>query len=214
MSRRLHTDAQVEEMAEKYRAGASLSQLARVYGGSHIAVRKALIRIGVETRKPGRAAWRHFTAEQQADIIGAWHGGESQSSIAKRLGTDQTVISKFLISKDIEPVNRQRPQRGELNPQWRGGRTKIHGYPAVKISSDDPMASMRINSGYVLEHRLVMARALGRPLTSRETVHHVNGVRDDNRLENLQLRQGLHGKGVVMTCKDCGSRNVGAVQLS
>jgi hypothetical protein len=200
-------------MAEKYRAGASLPQLAREYGGSHIAVRKALLRHGVETRKPGRAAWRHFTPDEQAEIIRAWHSGESQSSIAKRIGVTQPIVSKFLISKDIEPVNRPYNLRGEQHPFWRGGRIMLHGYPAVKVGSNDPMASMRIHNGYVLEHRLVMARALGRPLSRRETVHHINGDRTDNRLENLQLRQGLHGKGVVMTCRDCGSHNVEAAVL-
>ena len=38
------------------------------------------------------------------------------------------------------------------------------GYVRVKVPDDDPMAVMRDASGYVLEHRLVMARKLGRPL--------------------------------------------------
>lgn len=82
--------------------------------------------------------------------------------------------------------------RGSLRPSWKGGRSKnVHGYVRL-LSHGHPRAD---RWGYVFEHILVMENHLGRFLSTKETIHHRNGIRDDNRLDNLELRTGQHGKG-------------------
>lgn len=57
------------------------------------------------------------------------------------------------------------------------------------ITRDHPNAKSRSKNGkgQILEHIFVMSNYLGRPLFDKETVHHKNGIRDDNRIENLEL---------------------------
>ena len=77
---------------------------------------------------------------------------------------------------------------GERTTGWRGGRYKTaDGYILVWISPDDFFHPMANCSNRVPEHRLIMAKHLNRCLLSWEIVHHKNSVRNDNRLENLQL---------------------------
>lgn len=79
-------------------------------------------------------------------------------------------------------------QYGEGNGNWKGGRYKLwNGYIMLTLAPEDFYYPMCSASGHVQEHRLVMAKHLNRCLLPWEIVHHRNGVRDDNRFENLQL---------------------------
>lgn len=137
--------------------------------------------------------------------------GLSQKAIAERLSLTQTVVSRWLSRHAPEMSRATRERHGN----WNGGRSVDPlGYVQVRMEPDDPLFSMAMSGGYVLEHRLVVARLLGRPLTAKESVHHVNGDRMDNRPENLQLRHGKHGHGEVFACADCGSRHIVAITLA
>ena len=77
-------------------------------------------------------------------------------------------------------------ETGPRAVRYQGRRWKDRdGY--VSLTAPDPTYWSASGKRTVLEHRLVMERILGRRLRSEESVHHRNGVRDDNRPENLEL---------------------------
>lgn len=73
--------------------------------------------------------------------------------------------------------------KGPNNYNWRGGRKRHSGGYILVYMPDHPRAAR----GYVPEHTLVMEEMIGRYLLPGETAHHKNGVRTDNRPENLEL---------------------------
>jgi hypothetical protein len=93
---------------------------------------------------------------------------------------------------------RCRPCAGKLrlmenNPHWKGGfHYKKCGYKMIYM----PNHPFSNQYGYIREHRLVMEKHLGRHLHISEVVHHINGIKSDNRIENLELmnNQSIHAR--------------------
>ena len=110
---------------------------------------------------------------------------ESLIKVCTIEGCDNPKKGKGLCSKHLQRVQRY-DDPNFVNKRVKKPRTLINKkdrYFAVDANGH-PNAN---KAGKILEHRLVMALHLGRPLTKDETVHHINGDRQDNRLENLEL---------------------------
>jgi len=182
-----------------------LKDICEQFDISRVTAHRIAARHGVH-RPLGRPA--HVLSQPKINkIVAMGKRGVSQAQIGKKFGFSQSFISKILREHGIYN-SKGRSVSGENHPSWKGGIHKAPGgYVWQMVSRDDPMASMRASNGYVLQHRLVMARHLGRPLSKNENVHHKNGIRDDNRIENLELWVRPQPKGVRSNekhhCRTC-----------
>lgn len=118
---------------------------------------------------------------QTERIIRLYESGLTTRAIGKEVGLTHRAVRLRLFERGIRLRKRAdyKWPHGPNHPLWKGGRIvdKRQGYITLNVPG----------VGRKLEHRVVMERVLGRPLKSHEYVHHINGIRDDNRPENLVL---------------------------
>lgn len=154
--------------------------------------------------KSGRA----FSDDQEKLIAQAYQEDTSWThrSLGEKIGVCGTTVRDILRRQGV--LSRNLGARGPRHAMWKGGvQLTQRGYEKTWIPEEHPFGSMRSTKGYVLTHRLRMAEHLNRPLRPDETVHHIDGNKLNNDLDNLQLRTGSHGAGVILRCLDCGSTN-------
>lgn len=90
----------------------------------------------------------------------------------------------FRKSKAIEHLNRSLARKEKNNYRWKGGKAKTSGgYKLVK----KPGHHRADSKGYVLEHIVVWEKAHCQSVPDGYVVHHINGIKTDNRPDNLQL---------------------------
>lgn len=148
-----------------------------------------------------RKASHNANPERIREIIEMFKEGMRPTDIAKHFnykGCARVVTVLTQNGYRSKRANKKRPD----------GYYENAGYLYTRVKDDDPMVSMRAKSGLILVHRLNMARHLNRPLNANETVHHIDGNKENNLIENLQLRIGQHGSGQAFICRDCKSKNI------
>ena len=147
----------------------------------------------------------HFDQQRICEVYKNRTGLKIQKDCIQCENTYEIIVSQLRAD-----FKRGRKMRGKCHSCRNDGVVTNEGYVWI-LSPTHPHS---YSGKYVPEHRLVMEKSIGRYLDSEaESVHHINGDRADNSIENLQLRKRYHGKGQKWQCADCNSHNIVAVEL-
>lgn len=159
--------SEVEQLKSLINTELTYAEIGEILGRSEVAIQKKSTKLGLtgfRVHRPRTDSWNNKISESKKGSI-PWNKGK-KGSVPWNKGKKYPAIT------------------GNKNPKWNGGVKKRNdGYTYV-LAKQHPFAS---KDGYIMEHRLVMEKHIGRYLKASEVVHHINGIRNDNRVENLQI---------------------------
>lgn len=199
--RRDFSEDELAYMGQQYRSGSlSATNLAAHFGVSPptIVARLRMLGIPVSGEKTPTGA-----AAIGAATTARWANPEIAGQIRKKMSETlkETRKSKGYRWRRPKVSPKQRKQMEE-NGTWMPPGPGGHCYKDL-VPPDDYVNYRGVRPRYVAEHVLVMEERLGRKIDGKvELVHHVNALKDDNRIENLRIvtRDTHHGE---VTCPQC-----------
>lgn len=185
------TEGELQLLRECVELGLKNSEIAKKLNRSSksVAVKKSKIglRNNAEHERFNNKEWLYqkYVVEVYSTIDIGIMAGVHFGTIAKWLrkhGIKARGFHERTERQNEKAINHLKKRIMENNPAWKGGKTYTNeGYIYVRVKNH-PNSNANPS---VLEHRLVMEKSLGRFLKTSEVVHHINEVKDDNRVENL-----------------------------
>lgn len=180
----------LEEAIALYEEGITPRELGEKYGMTAEGIRYILASRGVKMR--GRLSKLRGKENTAANLYVA---GMSTTELAEKYDVDASTVYRILVEwgvvmRDLSTAvrnavtkGRTNVPRGERHYRWCNGRKYAMGYVLVKVENH-PRSDA---TNYVREHILVMGKHLGRDVMREEVVHHIDGNKANNTIENLML---------------------------
>ena len=175
-------------LKQEYESGIGIVPLSKKYKTSPSVISYRLNRVGAKMRRGGRN--NHILIDDQK-LKEEYLSGKRTGTLAKEFNIPRMRVWSHLKKNNVEI----------RKDGWGRGHRFDNGYKWIR-DKNNPSAN---STGYIAEHRLIMEKELGRPLKRYEYVHHRNGIRNDNRVENLAVLKAEKHHGEI-ECPHCNKK--------